>query len=164
MLIDHVVNSMTAKLAPTLGFVAFGISLWMPSFCLASSLSLIKSRDLDFGKMIGGGIGLSGTVTVDTTGRRVSSGGVRLLGNTFSPASFTLSGTPGVHYSIICPSSLTLYAQNARLNLTSITLSIPLTGVLPADGVVHFTMGGTLMVSGNEASSTYRSNLSLSVE
>jgi hypothetical protein len=136
--------------------------LGMPLASFASPLSVIKNKNLEFGKFIGG-FGYSGRVTVNTSGERISSGGVRILGDTSSPASFTLSGAPGTHYTLTLPTSFTMISEGAHMDVSELSSSAPMTGVLPAEGVLQFTVGGTVTVNGNQPSHTYSGSFNISV-
>ena len=137
------------------------VLLFTPSTLCA--LSLTKTQDLVFGRVVGGS-GYSGNVTVGTSGERYASGGLRLLGSVFSPARFVFYGSPGETYSITIPAALTIVSGGDSMDVSAVTCSVPLKGSLPPSGVLAFTVGGTMTVKATQRSkSTYSGDFNVSV-
>lgn len=118
------------------------------------ALSLTKTRDMDFGKFVGG-TGQSGAVIISPSGVRYASGGVWPLGNVFSTARFTIYGSPLASYTLTLPASVTIVSGGEFMEITSLVPSVPVIGVLPAGGSLSFTVGGTLTVKGTQKTGGY---------
>lgn len=125
----------------------------------AAATALTKTQDFSFGKFLAG----TGTVTVDTSGARSSSGVVLLKGGVVTPARFTLSGNGGRNYTMTVPTTVTLAAGSNQMTLSGITPSIAVSGVIPTTGSLSFTVGGTLTVNGSQQNGVYTGNLTLTV-
>ena len=139
--------------------------LWGALPFLASTsfaLSLTKNQDLEFGYLVGGS-GIFGTVTIDASGERRASGSVRPLGALFSPARFTLYGTAGEPYNITLPTGSTLVSGGDQMEISGVTCSVPVSGTIPASGMLAIALGGTLTVKPTQRSSRYLGTLNLSV-
>jgi len=134
-----------------------------PSALLAAPTSVTKVQDLDFGK-VAGGSGSFGTVTIDSSGARSSSGTVMLLNSTCSPARFVINGDAGRPYLLTLPAALTINSGTDQMNVTALTSSIPVTGVLPANGTLSLVVGGTLMVESSQRNSSYSGSLVITVQ
>lgn len=128
-----------------------------------SALTLTKDQNLDFGKLIGG-TGLSGTVTVAASGARSASGAVRLLGTVWSPARFTITGSPLQEYTLTLPPSVTLTSGTDSMEVTSLIASVPVTGQLPPGGTVSFFLGGTLSVKSTQSNTAYTGDINITVK
>jgi hypothetical protein len=139
------------------------LQLYTPSAIFAAATSVNKTQDFNFGKFVGGA-GYSGTVTIDTSGARFSSGSVIRLGTVFSPARFTITGDAGASYSLTLPSEFTIDSGADMMNISAVTSSIPITGVIPAGGALPFVVGGTLTVNSTQKNSTYSGTLMISVK
>jgi hypothetical protein len=139
------------------------VQLCTPSALFAAPTSVTKTQDLNFGK-VAGGSGYSGTITIGTSGARSSSGSVIPLGTVFSPARFTITGNVGKSYSLTLPAGFTISSGINQMNVSAITSSIPINGVIPAGGAVPFSVGGTLTVNSTQQSSTYSGTLTISVK
>lgn len=125
------------------------------------AISLTKTRELDFGKFVGGA-GQSGAVTISPSGVRYAAGGVRPLGSIFSTARFTIYGSPLASYTLTIPASVTIISGEDYMEITSLVSSVPVTGVLPAGGTLSFTVGGTLTVNGTQKYGAYIGNFDIS--
>lgn len=139
------------------------VQLCTPSALLAAPTSVTKTQDFDFGKIVGGS-GYFGTVTIGTSGARSSSGSVIPLGTAFSPARFTITGNVGKAYALTLPTTFSIIAGTAQMNVSAITSSIPITGVIPAGGELPFVVGGTLTVNSVQQNSLYSGPLRISVK
>lgn len=138
------------------------VELSMPLLLFAAPTSVTKQQDMQFGKIIGGS-GLSGTVTIATSGARSSSGSVILLGVVSSPAQFTISGNVGKNYVLTLPATFTVISGADQMTVSGLTASIPLTGVIPVSGELQFTVGGTLTVLSTQRYSAYSGTLQVTV-
>jgi hypothetical protein len=139
------------------------VQLCTPSVLFAATMSVTSTQDLNFGKMACGS-GCSGTVTINTSGVRASSGSVVLLGSVFSPAGFTINGNAGSPYTLTLPSTFTIISGADHITVSAVTSSIPIAGVLPAGGTLPFTVGGTLTVGSAQRNSTYSGAIVISVD
>jgi len=135
----------------------------IPSALFAAATAVTKTQDLDFGKVVGGS-GYSGTVTIATSGTRSSSGSVIPMGTGFSPARFSITGNVGETYSLALPAGFTIVSGTSQMDVSAITYSIPVDGVIPAGGALPFTVGATLTVNGTQPNSTYSGTLTISVK
>lgn len=133
------------------------ISLASSSF----ALSLTKNQDLEFGRFVGGA-GCDGTVTIDASGGRRASGKVRVLTSPFSPARFSLYGTPGESYTLTLPTALTLVSGGEQMEVSALTCSVPISGTIPPSGLLAIALGGTLTVKLTQRNSPYVGTLILS--
>lgn len=143
--------------------ILVAIHFCTPSALFAAPTSVINTQDLNFGKFAGGS-GYSGTVTVDTSGARSSSGSVIRLGTVFSPARFTITGDAGTPYTLTLPEGFTLSSGADQMNVSAVTFSIPISGVIPAGGSLPLVMGGTLTVNSTQHNGTYSGTLIISVK
>jgi hypothetical protein len=139
------------------------VQLGTPSAPFAAATSVINTQDMTFGK-IAGGSGYFGSVTIDTSGARSSSGSVMLLGSVFSPAGFMITGNAGQSYTLTLPATFTIVSGTNQMNVSAVTASIPIAGVLPAGGALPFTVGGTLTVDSTQLNNTYSGTLAVSVK
>lgn len=129
----------------------------------AGPTSVTKNQDFNFGRVLGGA-GLSGTVTITPSGSRTYSGSALPLGSAFSAARYTITGTAGKIYTITLPPNFTINAGPDQMTVTALTSSIPLTGVIPAGGVLPFTVGGTLSVNSVQRNNIYSGNMTVTVK
>jgi len=139
------------------------VQLCLPLVLYAAPTSVTKTQDLNFGKVVGGS-GYSGTVTIDTSGARVSSGSIIPLGTLFSPAQFTITGNAGKSYTLTLPAQFTITSGTNQMTVSAVTSSIPVNGVIPASGALPFIVGGTLTVSSAQQNSTYSGALIITVK
>jgi hypothetical protein len=139
------------------------VQLSMPSALLAAATSVTKTQDLNFGKIVGGS-GYSGTVTINSSGARSSSGGVVLLGTVFSPARFTITGNVGKTYTLTLPAEFTIISGTNQMNVSAISSSIPINGTIPTGGTLPFAVGGTLTINSVQRNSTYSGTFEISVK
>lgn len=136
----------------------------VPSALDAAPLAITRVKDLSFGRFVGGG-GYSGTVTVDTSGARSSSGSVLLLsGEAVSPAQFSITGNPGARYVVTLPATVLLAAGGAQISMSGVTASIPAAGVLPSQGSTTFFVGATLAVGAGQVNGIYSGTFDVSVK
>lgn len=133
------------------------------SALFAAPTAVTRTQDLSFGRIVGGS-GYSGSVSIDTSGARSFTGSIAVLGTTFSSARFNITGNPGKSYALTLPAEITISSGPSQMAVTAITPSIPLTGVIPANGTLPFAVGGTLTVNGVQPNSTYSGNFTVSVK
>lgn len=118
-------------------------------------ISIDKVDDLDFGTFASGIT--AGTVSMETSGTRNSSGGVVLLAsNAGKPAKFTAHGTANQHYFVTLPTdpvTLTLSGGAATMTIASFVHSAD--GILDATGQETFKVGGILNVAANQPAGLY---------
>lgn len=129
----------------------------------AAPTAVTKDQDLNFGKIAGGG-GYSGTVTVSTSGVRSFTGNITPLGTSFASARFTITGNAGKAYIITLPTNFVINAGPDQLTISALTSSIPLTGAIPAGGVLPFAVGATLTISNAQTNSMYSGTFTVSVK
>ena len=129
------------------------------SITLVEITEVTKLTDLFFGNIIPQG---SGSVIINTSGNRSTTGNVSVFGNVFSAARFEIIGGAGQSFSISnLPASITL---KSPLNHT---MTVSGFGVHPGsvqlgnDGKITVTVGATLQVNANQASGMYTNDTDL---
>ena len=109
---------------------------------------------------------LTGTVVLDPTGTRLSTGGVTI--NSAVPgsaATFDVSGDPNTTYTITLPSSITLTNPLGNSMLVDNFNSAPsISGSLDGSGEQVLQVGGTLNVQSNQIFGSYSGLMSVTVE
>ena len=143
--------------------IMLAVQSGMPPALWAAATAISKTQDLRFGKFAGGS-GKAGSVVISSSGGRSSSGAVILITSTFSPAGFTITGNGGKSYTLTLPASFTMSSGTNVMNVTALSASIPMTGLLPANGALPFTVGGTLTVVSTQKNSTYTGSMDVSVK
>jgi len=111
----------------------------------------------------------AGTVTVDTTGARSSTGGVILVvGGAANPATFSMSTTPynctGRALAIVdvaSPAVLTHAGSGSTMTVDTFTTN-PIAGDA-FDSTIPLTVGGTLNVGTLQTQGTYNGNIFITV-
>lgn len=111
----------------------------------------------------------AGTVTVDTTGARSSTGGVILVvGGAVNPATFSMSTTPYncsgralVIVDVASPAVLTHAGSGSTMTVDTFTTT-PIAGDA-FDSTVPLTVGGTLNVGTLQTQGTYNGNIFITV-
>ena len=119
-------------------------------------LSILKIRDLDFGRIVAGTT--AGTVTIDPDfNTRAKTGGVTLAGGSPQSAEFLTYGAPGKTLQINRGPLpvLTRVGGGATMNVTDITLNGTTTVFLNAAGLFDLFVGGTLAVGANQMDGVY---------
>lgn len=134
-----------------------------PQALFAAPTAVIQTGDFNFGK-IAGGSGHSGTVTIATSGARSYSGSVIPLGTAFSPARFTITGNAGKSYSLTLPAGFTIVSGANQMNVSAVTSSVPVAGLIPAGGSLPFVVGGTLTLNSAQQNGAYSGTLIISVK
>ncbi len=119
-------------------------------------LSIVKIRDLDFGRIVAGTT--AGTVTIDPDfNTRSRTGGVTLAGGSPQSAEFETYGAPGKTLQVNRGPLpvLTRVGGGATMNVTDITLNGTTTKFLNAAGLFDLLVGGTLAVGANQMDGVY---------
>ena len=136
-----------------------------PANCDAN-LVLTPTQPLRFGLVAAPA---AGTVTVDTTGARSSTGGVILIvGGTVNPATFSMTttpynctGQPLVIVTVASPAVLTHAGSGATMNVDNFTTN-PIAGDA-FDPTIPLTVGGTLNVGNLQTQGTYSGNILITI-
>lgn len=126
---------------------------------LAQTLSLTKTADLNFGKLVPGTS--SGSVSLSTLGVRSPSGGVTLFnqGSTHTAAAFTIANAPSnASCTLTWPTlPLIMSFNSSTLSVTTLTSSVGTSFQLAGTGG-NFTVGGTATVNAQQPPGTYTNN------
>lgn len=136
------------------------------------SLSITKTRDLDFGAIVATPGG--GTVTLDPyTGARTTAG-VVARGTASSTARFTGAGTPGRIVGVSYPATaLTLKQVSGAATMTLEELTInsvqyAFAGydprLIPDSGILEVLIGGRLRVGPNQAAGDYATTFNVTID
>lgn len=127
-------------------------------------LSIVKLRDLEFGRLISGTT--AGTVVINpTTDARTTTGGVTAAGGAPQAAQFYTYGTANLTLQVT-RGPLPVLARaggGATMNVTQLTLNGPTTRFLTAAGLLDLRVGGTLAVAANQLDGTYSGNFNITV-
>ncbi|HYC03521.1 MAG TPA: DUF4402 domain-containing protein [Azospirillaceae bacterium] len=127
-------------------------------------INVAPVTQLSFGSLFAGAS--AGTVTIDASGNRNTSGGVTAGGGSVSAASFTISGQASQAYTITLPAAtnLTSGANTMPISIAAADLSGgSTTRVTDAGGNDSFSLGGTLSVGANQAPGSYAATLTITV-
>jgi len=126
------------------------------SVTIIKPISIIRSADINFGKITIAG---AGTVVVSPVGTRTQTGSVTLLnGGSEAPGQFQVTGQATATYAVSIPTSVTLKRSDAP------------TEVITADTFTHnaialsgntdqLKIGATIRLAGNETVGAYVSDL-----
>lgn len=154
---------MSVVVKPAAAPIIAVLLLWAPASVSAAPTAVTKTQDLQFGQ-IACDSGVSGSVTIDTTGSRMVSGSVKPLGSAYAPAQFVITGNVGQTYTLTLPTEFPVTSVGAAMTVTSLSASIGSTGVIPASGSLQFVVGGTLLVNGAQQSGAYSGSLTVTVK
>jgi Domain of unknown function (DUF4402) len=127
-------------------------------------LSIVKLRDLDFGRLASGTT--AGTVVIDpTTDARSTTGGVLAAGGTPVAAQFYTyaTGNQTLQVNRGPLPVLTRAGGGATMNVTQLTLNGPVLRVIGPAGLLDLRVGGTLAVAANQMDGTYAGNFDIIV-
>lgn len=158
-----------------------GVALYQPAFAASraatatattiKSLSITKTRDLDFGTFLPGS---GGTVTLDPVTAARTTVGVVALGTTASTARFTGAGTPGRMIGVSYPATaLTLNRTGggAAMTLEALTTNSGQYArpgsdlrIIPPTGIIEVLIGGRLRVGANQADGTYSATFAVTID
>jgi hypothetical protein len=126
------------------------------------AISVVKTSDLNFGKIIKNTYG--GTVTVGVNDDATPTSITMASQSEVSTARFTASGTPGTSYWVTLPSQVTLTSSGGQTmifytgSFISIDDSTPgstTSGSIGQDGTSHIKIGGELHIGANQATGVY---------
>jgi len=144
------------------------------SATIAPTITLNKTRDLDFGRLIPSGA--TGRVTINArTGVRTGSASVTLIGSDNNSALFTGIGTPNQGITISISSNnitLTRMGGGATMRVRRFRVSaegggqrtLPRNYNIPVDGSIDFAIGGRLRVGVNQAEGVYTGSFDITLE
>jgi Domain of unknown function (DUF4402) len=135
-------------------------------------ISLVNTRDLNFGSIIRGTT--AGTVTVNArTGARTRTGGATVIGTGFTSAAFngTGSATRVVTMSIGAATATLNNGSGGTMTVNTFRISsngsgqqtLPRNYTMPASGARAFSIGGRLNVAANQADGDYLGNFTLTM-
>lgn len=127
-------------------------------------LSIVKLRDLEFGRLIAGAT--AGTVVINpVTDARATTGGVTAAGGAPLAAQFYTYGTANLVMQVTRGPLpvLSRAGGGATMNVTQLTLNGPTTRVLNATGLIDLRVGGTLAVGANQLSGSYSGSFNITV-
>lgn len=133
------------------------------SATVIAPVTLVKTADLLFGAVVASTL-YPGTVTVSPAGGRIGSNLILSSADLGNPASFYLTGNPGVGFSINLPSSIILTGPGNSMQLTTFTSSPASIGSFNASGNATINVGGTLTVGANQAAGVYSGSFSITVD
>jgi hypothetical protein len=146
--------------------IAFSISTFAQATATASAtiitpIGILKTVDMNFGNVVTSAA--AGTVVLTPAGTRSTTLGASIIPaqpGTVTAATFTVSGSAGLTYSITLPASVTI--NNGVPSMTVDTfISNPAagvgTGTIGGGGTQTLTVGATLNVGANQAPGFYTS-------
>ena len=119
-------------------------------------LSIVKLRDLDFGRLIAGVS--AGTVVINpTTDARSTTGGTIVAGGTPQAAQFYTYATANTTLQVTRGPLPVLNRSGggASMNVTGLTLNGPVLRTIGPAGLLDLRVGGTLAVAANQLEGTY---------
>jgi Domain of unknown function (DUF4402) len=128
------------------------------------SLSIVKLRDLDFGRLASGTA--AGAVVIDpTTDARTTTGGVLPAGGTPQAAQFYTYGTGNLILQVTRGPLpvLNRAGGGATMNVTQLTLNGPTLRVLNTAGLIDLRVGGTLAVGASQLDGSYAGSFDITV-
>lgn len=127
-------------------------------------LSIVNTRDLDFGTMLSPST--AGTVVINAnTDARTTTGGVVALGGTPQAAQFYTYST-GNQYLQVTRGALPVLTRvggGATMNVTNLTLNGATLRYIGASGVLDLRVGGTLAVAANQTEGSYTGSYAITV-
>jgi hypothetical protein len=127
-------------------------------------LSIVKLRDLDFGRLAAGTT--AGTVVIDpTTDARSTTGGVLAAGGTPLAAQFYTYATGNQTLQVTRGALpvLNRAGGGATMNVTQLTLNGPVLRVIGAAGLLDLRVGGTLAVAATQLDGNYSGTFDITV-
>lgn len=131
---------------------------------IVQPLSLVKTRDLEFGAMLAGTSG--GSVVVNpNTDARTSSGAVTLAGTGGHAAQFMTYGGP-LQFVWVTRGPLPVLTRQGgggSMNVSQLSLNGSAFRFLSSAGLVDLRIGGTLQVNANQPSGHYEGDFEITV-
>lgn len=135
-------------------------------------LTILKTRDLDFGNIVAGP--LAGTVTINPYSDVATYTGVVGAGGTVQAARFLGAGTAGQIVLVRWPTTavtLTRQGGGATMLLDTLRVNSPLIAlggidprVIPPDRVIDVRVGGRLRVGANQGEGDYLGNFQVTID
>lgn len=140
---------------------------------LVSPLSIINSKNLDFGRIIPSTVAT--TVTISPTNVRTATNGAVLVGNDYRAARFGGLGTQNQRVRIeITTATITLNGPGPSMTVSNFLIGTDATldqlgqssnyRIQPADGIFWFTVGGTLNVGANQPGGVYSGTFTVTAD
>lgn len=127
-------------------------------------LTIEITTDLAFSRMALTGRGQGSAVIDPQTGARRVAGNVVALGGMAVRGSGRITGTPGRAVRVDIPQRIVMSAgSGATAELESLVTDLPAYPVLDASGVLEFSFGGELRISG-DAGGVFRGRIPISVD
>lgn len=127
------------------------------SATILSPITVTKTSDLDFGKIVAGAS--ASTVTLTGAGSFTCGTSLTCTG-THNAAAFDVAGTSGETVTVASDTSVTLtsgsYSMTASLAPTATSLTL-------VSGAASFNVGGVLSVAGNQAAGSYAGTFNVTV-
>jgi hypothetical protein len=129
---------------------------------IISPISISNTVGLQFGEIASSAS--AGTVTVDTTGSRSSTGGVTLVpGISATAASFAVAGAPDETYTFTLPTSITIDLGSDSMTVDTFEANPPTEGTLSALGTDTLHVGATLHIGASQPSGAYTGTFAVTV-
>ena len=130
-------------------------------------ISMSKTADLSFGRVVRPATG-TGTVTVDaTTGARTQTTGVGLNTPAAARAVYSVTGEGGQAFSVSVPTSFTMSATGGSVTVTTSTTASGaqvLSSTLGSAGTFGFGVGGSFPLASTTATGSYSGTFSVTVQ
>jgi len=135
------------------------------SVTLLDILRLVKTEDMNFGRLANGSVG---SVSLSTSGERIVNGITAIGESGWKPARFDVSGTPDYEYYISLPNEITLEKDGNQLVVENLVAKASSATENGLKGVVtsnaFFTVGGKLVISSpNFTPGNYHASFEVSV-
>jgi len=130
----------------------------IPGVC--NSLARItKQADLSFGAML---VNYAGTITIDTNGNAITTGGISRFGGAISTSRFQVRGCPDKAYTIILPSQTSLNSASSSMSVDNF-IANPSIGLLDPNGNQDLSVGARLNISSLQAPGDYSGTFTVEV-
>lgn len=157
----------TVMFAFTAGAFAQVSATAAASATIVSPIAIARATDMNFGNVAVSTSGGTVVLTPALAANRTTTGGVTLPATTgtVTAAAFNVTGTPSYTYTIaLSPATITITnpASNT-MTVTGLTSNPASTGTLDAGGAQTIYVGGTLNVSGGQATGTYTNATAVTV-
>jgi hypothetical protein len=130
---------------------------------IVEAITLANTTALNFGNLIPG---TGGTADISAAGVRSVTGAVVAAGGTVSAATFNVTGTPSVAYTIALPPTANLTGPGSPMAVTFSAAQITggsLSRTITAGGTDTFNSGGTLTVGNAQTAGSYSGVFTMTV-
>lgn len=124
---------------------------------ILSPITITKTSDLDFGKIVAGAS--ASNVTLTAAGSFTCGSGLTCSG-THNAAAFNVAGTSGELVTVASDTSVTL---TSGANSMTASLAPNATSLTLVGGAAAFNVGGVLSVGGNQAAGAYAGSFNVTV-